>query len=162
MHEFFQRHNAVIYAFALKRLHEAADAADILNDVMLQIWQKAHTFEGRSKVRTWVLGIANYKILDMLRKRGRTDHEELDEQIVDENADAGLANISMAQDADAVKQCMENLSDMHRQVVHLAFFEDMPYPEIAQVLDCPAGTVKTRMMHAKNNLKRCLQRIMQA
>ena len=97
-----------------------------------------------------------------MRKRGRTQHDELDDQIEDEDADIGLIDISTAQDADAVKTCMDKLSDSHKQVVHLAFFEDMPYPEIAVALECPPGTVKTRVMHAKKNLKNCLQRIMNA
>jgi len=162
MQDFFHRHHTSVYAFAIKRLSEAADAADVVNDVMLQVWQKAGTFEGRSKVRTWMLGIANNKVLDHFRKRGRDRHEELDDQIEDEAANTGLLDISLAQDADAILHCMEKLSDAHRRVVHLAFYEDLPYPEIAQVLECPPGTVKTRMMHAKNNLKRCLQTRMSA
>lgn len=157
MQEFFQRMYPVVYAFSYKRLIESADAADVVNEVMLQIWQKAHTFEGRSKAKTWVLGITHNKVVDHLRKRLRNQYDELDEQIEDETANSGMLDISLAQDADAVKHCMDKLSDTHRQVVHLAFYEDMPYPEIAQVLDCPTGTVKTRMMHAKNNLRRCLQ-----
>jgi len=157
MHEFFKIFAQIIYAFALSRLNVNADAADVVNDVMLQVWKNAHRFEGRSKVKTWVLGIANHKVLDVFRKRGRVQFDELDDQIADESSDAGLAEIALAQDAKSIQHCMEKLSQSHRQVVHLAFFEDMPYPEIAETINCPTGTVKTRMMHAKNNLKRCLQ-----
>lgn len=160
MNEFFSIYNSVVYAFALKRLNIAADAADVLNEVMILVWQKAHSFEGRSKVKTWLLGITNNKILDLLRKRGRVQYDEIDDQLEDENAGSGLLDISQAQDAIAIKQCMDKLSDSHQQVVHLTFYEELSYPEIAEVLGCPAGTVKTRMMHAKTNLKRCLQSLM--
>jgi len=162
MHDFFKVFAPIVYAFALNRLSEGADAADVVNDVMLQVWKNAHQFEARSKVKTWVLGIANFKILDVFRKRGRVQLDELDDQIADDVLETGFSEIALEQDAKSIKHCMEKLSQNHRQVVHLAFFEDMAYPEIAETIDCPTGTVKTRMMHAKNNLKRCLQALQAA
>ena len=160
MHEFFSGFSQVVYAFAMNRLKDAADASDVVNDVMLQVWKHAGRFESRSKVKTWLLGIANHKVLDAFRKRGQVQFEEVDEQIADESSDIGVLEISMLQDAKSIRDCMEKLSENHRQVVHLAFFEDLPYPEIADILNCPTGTVKTRMMHAKNSLKRCLEALM--
>lgn len=157
MNRFFQRHHQSVYVYALRRLNEPADAADVLNDVMLQVWRGADRFAGQSKVTTWLLGIANHKILDIYRRRKRTEYDELDDSHVDEQADNALNSIAMSQDAALIKRCMEKLSALHREVVHLAFYEDMAYPDIAQVLNCPTGTVKTRMMHARKNLKRCLQ-----
>ena len=157
LNQFFQRHHQSVYLYALRRLNEAADAADVLNDVMLQVWRGADRFAGQSKVTTWLLGIANHKILDIYRHRKRTDYEELDECIEDEDADNALSGIALAQDAALIKHCMDKLSNAHREVVHLAYYEDMAYPDIAEVLGCPPGTVKTRMLHAKKNLKRCLQ-----
>lgn len=157
MNRFFQRHHQAVYAFALRRLNEPADASDVLNDVMLQVWRSADRFAGQSKVTTWLLGIANHKILDIYRRRGRHDYDELDDSYEDENADNAETDIALAQDANMIKHCMDKLSAAHREVVHLAFYEDMAYPDIAEVLDCPTGTIKTRMMHAKKNLKRCLR-----
>jgi RNA polymerase sigma-70 factor (ECF subfamily) len=153
---FYDSHHKRIYAFALKRLREPAEAAEVLNEVMLHVWRRAGTFEGRSKVSTWVLGIANHKVLDCLRRRGTRTLEELDDNLLDANADCTKA-LSAAQDAILVKRCMENLSDVHRQVMHLAFFEDLPYPEIAQIVDAPVGTIKTRVFHAKRLLQECLE-----
>lgn len=160
MHEFFSGFSQTVYAFAMSRLKNAADASDVLNDVMLQVWNHAGRFESRSKVKTWLLGIANHKVLDVFRKRGQMQFEEIDEQIADESTDIGALEISMLQEAKSIQRCMDKLSENHRQVVHLAFFEDLPYPEIADILNCPTGTVKTRMMHAKNNLRRCLEILM--
>lgn len=157
MNQFFQRHHQSVYTFALRRLNEPADAADVLNDVMLQVWRGADRFAGQSKVTTWLLGIANHKIMDTYRKRKRHDHEELDHACEDQHAANEGFDIALAQDATMVKHCMDRLSEAHREVVHLTFFEDMSYPDIAKVVGCPPGTVKTRMMHAKKNLKRCLQ-----
>lgn len=154
--QFYRTYHARVYAFVLRRLSDPAEAAEILNEVMLEIWRKAGRFEGRSQALTWVLGIANNKALDALRRRGRREVEELDESLPDEDAAPAAELLAAAQNAEFVRRCMEKLSDTHRLMVHLAFFEDLPYPDIARVANCPVGTVKTRVFHAKRLLKECL------
>jgi RNA polymerase sigma-70 factor (ECF subfamily) len=156
MRQFFDAHQRLVYSFALRRLSDAADAADVLNDVMLQVWRSADRFAGKSKVTTWLLGIANHKVLDIYRRRGRNDYDELDDTFEDENAEVAGASIALAEDADLVRRCLDKLSEAHREVVYLTFYEEMSYPDIAEALDCPTGTIKTRMMHAKKHLHRCL------
>lgn len=157
---FYNAHHGRVYAFALKRLKNPAEAADVLNEVMLEVWRSASRYEGRSKVTTWLLGIANHKVIDTLRKRGRHSAEELDFEPIDENQSTVLDALAGAEDAGRVRECIAQLSDAHRAVVHLAFFEDLSYGEIAQVADIPEGTVKTRMYHAKQLLKRCLSKLL--
>ena len=154
--QFYQAYHARVYAFVLRRCGDPAESADILNEVMIEVWRRADRFEGRSQALTWVLGIAHHKVLDALRRRGRREMDELDESMPDDNAVNTADLLSAAQNAEFVRRCMEKLSDSHRLMVHLAFFEDMPYPEIARIADCPVGTVKTRVFHAKRLLKECL------
>ncbi len=158
--EFYQIFHSSVYSFALKLLKDPVDAAEILNEVMVEVWRCAERFEGRSKARTWVMGITHHKIVDQLRRRGRHKTEEIDPDIPDENTSVVLDAIVSAENARFIRFCMEKLSDAHRQVVHLTFFEDFSYPEIAQILNCPLGTLKTRMFHAKQLLKKCLARLM--
>jgi RNA polymerase sigma-70 factor (ECF subfamily) len=146
-----------VYSFALSRLNDPHAAADVLNEVMLEVWRRAASFEGRSKVSTWVLGIAHHKIIDHFRKVKRHAHEELDPEIPDESDPTAADILSAVEDSDQLRHCLEELSDAHRQVVHLAFFEDLHYADIARLVGCPEGTVKTRMFHAKAALKRCLR-----
>jgi RNA polymerase sigma-70 factor (ECF subfamily) len=157
MEQLYQHFESRLYHFALNRLHDSFEAADVVNEVMLQVWRGAARFQGRSKVSTWVFGIAHNKIVDRLRKLGRARLDEIDPQQPDEDAPM-LADVVAAVEASGrLRECIERLSDAHRQVVHLAFFEDLPYPEIAEILACPQGTVKTRMFHARRQLKQCLQ-----
>jgi RNA polymerase sigma-70 factor (ECF subfamily) len=155
---FYRSLGGTVYSFAHARLRSSQDASEILNEVMLEVWHSASRYEGRSTVRTWVLGITHHKILDRLRKRQR-DALNCDEQKEIADDAAGPAELmAAAENRDWVWHCLEQLSDSHRQVVYLAFFEELPYSEIATVLQCPEGTVKTRMYHAKQHFKRCLSK----
>jgi len=159
MHSFYECHAQAVYSFALRRLDEPADAADLLHEVMLEVWQKAGRYQGRSRVRTWLLGIANHKILDRLRALGRAreraDTAEPDSQA--QSSGGALAALTAAAETRWIRHCLERLSAIHRQVMHLAFFQELSYPEIAEILGCPPGTVKTRMMHARSRMKHCLE-----
>lgn len=157
--EFYQLYHARIYSFIAKRVHNSADAADVLNEVMMEVWRHAAAFQGRSQVLTWVLGIAHHKTVDCLRRH--SPHLELEDGVEEnmEDEHEGAAEIlARQQDAALMRYCIEKLSDNHRTVVHLAFFQELNYTEIAKILACPEGTVKTRMFHAKQKLKDCLLR----
>ncbi len=159
MSRFYDQFHSIVYNFALRRMREPSDAAEVLNQVMLEVWRTAHRFEGRSKVSTWLLGITNFKIIDALRKIGRHEGDEIPADMTDENDQTALDSIALSENAAFIRRCMEKLSDAHQQVVHLAFFEDLSYSEIGEIADCPEGTVKTRMYHAKTALKKCLKKL---
>jgi RNA polymerase sigma-70 factor (ECF subfamily) len=131
------------------------DASDILHDTMLEIWRKADRFQGRSSVKSWMFSIARNKAIDRNRKGARTVLAEPDENIADESPQPDDI-VDAFQDAKRVRACIEKLSAVHKAAIHLAFFEGLTYPEIAQIEGCPVGTVKTRIMHAKKLLLRCL------
>jgi RNA polymerase sigma-70 factor (ECF subfamily) len=161
MSQLYLDHESSIYAFAMKKLNDSQAAADIVHDVMMAIWKSTAGFRGKSSLKSWVLGIAHNKIVDHIRRSVRHDADELDESMNQTEDDSISASpfdmVQAAQNSSFLKYCLEKLSDLHRQVVHLAFFEDLPYGEIAEIIGKPEGTVKTRMFHARQALKRCLQ-----
>lgn len=153
---FYKSVQGPVYAFILKRMRNSADASEVLNEVMLEAWRSAARFEGRSKALTWVIGIAQHKMIDQLRKRRDHLNDEVLEAMPDPHAVDMSAVLANAGDAELVRRCIERLSEDHRMVVHLAFYEEMSYTEIAEIAASPIGTIKTRMFHAKQSLKRCL------
>ncbi len=156
--EFYRQFEKRIFAFAQIRLNDFHEAADLLNEVMLEVWRGAGRYEGRSSVTSWVFGIAHHKVIDRLRKKGKHHWEELESAETVES-DQNLEDLlNHAQLGEHIQRCMEKLSDDHRQVVHLAFFEDLSYREVGQIMGSPEGTIKARMFHAKQALKRCLSR----
>ncbi len=163
---FYQLYEPRVYRYALSRLNDSFEAADTLNEVMMEVWKYAERFEGRSKVSTWLLGITHHKVYDRLRKRKKTnledDIDDFTNQLTDDNSIHMEQVIAGADDADMIKSCMNKLSSPQREVIHLAFYEDMHYQEIAKISDCPEGTVKTRVFHAKQSLKKCIAKLMAA
>ena len=156
--QFFRVFEPKIFAFAKIRLNDSQEASDLLHEVMWEVWRSAGRFEGRSSVTSWVFGIAHHKVVDRIRSRSKHSAEPLDEiaEIESDQDVEGL--ITQKQMGTHLQHCMEKLSDDHRQVVHLAFFEDLSYREISDIVGSPEGTLKARMFHAKQALKRCLSR----
>ena len=162
LRQFYERFHGVVYQFSLRTVNNAADAAEVLNEVMLEVWRRAATFAGQSQVRTWLLSITRYKSVDLLRRKRPSemlDEASLEDEASDEACPASLA-IELSQQGEQVRQCLDRLKDGHRQVVYLTFFEELSYPEIAAIMDIPNGTVKTRMLHAKQQLLQCLRRLL--
>lgn len=157
LRDLYHRYESRVYRFALTRLGEAADAADVVNDVMLQVWRSAERFQGRSRVSTWILGIAHHKVIDRLRQRGRQESDELDDRMVDDSSPDSLREAVAEQEIRQLQFCMKRLSAIQRQVLELTFLEQCSYGEISDILSCPQGTVKTRVFHARKLLRECIE-----
>jgi len=163
MAEFYNNYENPVYRFILSRMNDPFEAADILNEVMLEVWRGAGRFQGRSAVKSWIFGIARHKTLDRLRSRHRNAAragEEPSEDIADESAVDPTEAIAATQHAEFVRHCLDRMSAAHREVLHLTFFEDLTYGQIAEIAGCPEGTVKTRMYHAKRAMQHCLAKLM--
>jgi RNA polymerase sigma factor (sigma-70 family) len=144
-----------VFRFILSKLNDPHEAADILNEVFMEIWRTAGRFEGRSTAKTWIFGIAYRKTMDHFRKTRRvTVSDDIPEQ-EDEGPDA-LTCLAAAEEAEHIRHCLGTLSLDHRAAVELAFYEDLSYPEIARITGAPEGTIKTRVFHAKKLLLLCL------
>ncbi|MFT5111402.1 MAG: RNA polymerase sigma-70 factor (ECF subfamily) [Parasphingorhabdus sp.] len=159
MTRFYKAHESRIYAFALKKVNDPHASADIVIETMMAVWTGAGSYKGTAKVSTWLFGIAHRKSIDVLRKRGRQETDELDFDIEDESSDFSLA-LEAIEDGAQLHQCIKALPAAQQEIVHLAFFEDLSYPEISAITDCAEGTIKSRIFHAKSKLKQCVERLM--
>jgi RNA polymerase sigma factor (sigma-70 family) len=126
-----------------------------LNDTMLAVWRRAHTYNGQSKPSTWIFAIAYRTACKSMRWQD-APVEDLpeDEQASD---DAGPERQSSdRQIRAALLRALDSLSHEQRNVLVLTYFHDLPYAEIAQVMNCPVDTVKTRMFHGRRRLRALL------
>lgn len=144
-----------IFRFLQSKLNDPFESADVLHDVFIEVWRSASKFEGRSKVQTWIMGIAYRKAIDVHRKRGRMTVTDDIPETADDSPDA-VACLTAGQEAEHVRHCISTLGEDHRSAITMAFFQDMAYGEIAEVTGVPEGTIKTRIFHAKKLLMRCL------
>jgi len=137
----------------LSHLMRQTDAIEeALNDTMMVVWQRAEGFDGRSKLSTWIFGIAYRKALKALSRQDLP----VDGDEVEEASDPGPGpeqQLGLTQLRGRLRQAMAELSPEHRAVVELCYFHDMAYAEIAEVVGCPAETVKTRMFYARRRLR---------
>lgn len=123
---------------------------EVLNDTMMVAWTRIEAFEGRSRLSTWLFGIAYRQALSALRRLD--EPAETDE--AEPSGDATPEELGAATRAQVVlARAIEELSPPHRAVVNLTYYQELDYREIAEILDCPVGTIKTRMFHARRHLK---------
>lgn len=151
----YERHSDALFHFIRSRLRDPFEAGDVMQEVFLEIWRASARFEGRSAAKTWIFGIARNKAVDRMRRGARMVLAEPDEGAPDD-APNPEAVLEAASDAARVRECIGRLSDTHRSAIHLAFYSELPYGEIADVEGVPVGTIKTRILHAKRLLMHCL------
>ncbi|MBZ9881805.1 sigma-70 family RNA polymerase sigma factor [Mesorhizobium sp. CA10] len=153
----FMRHHARIYRFVARQTGSEMMADDITNEVFLELWKQAPSFEGRSEVSTWLLGIARFKALSMLRKKKEDWIDDDDAAQIPDGADTPEV-VTMKEDkAAALRRFVDALPEEHRTVIDLAYYHGQSVTEIGEVLDIPVATVKTRMFYARKKLGEALK-----
>jgi RNA polymerase sigma factor (sigma-70 family) len=142
--------------FLLNMLRHPQLAEEALDDAMMVVWRRPEGFNGTSKVSTWIFAIA-YRTALKARSRHREPMEEPDLARTPSEEPDPEQRLGIREANRDLLRAMGRLSAEHRAVVDLTYFHDVGYREIAEILDCPVGTVKTRMHHAKRHLKGFLQ-----
>jgi RNA polymerase sigma-70 factor (ECF subfamily) len=128
---------------------------EVLNDTMMVLWRRPEGFNGASKLSTWVFGIAYRKALKTLKRRQDAAYDPRADRR--ESFEPGPEQLMGNKQVQRVLlEAMARLSADHRAVVDLTYFHEIGYREIAEIMDCPVDTVKTRMFHARRHLKAIL------
>jgi len=155
MKQVYQLHSGPLFHFVKNWLADPHEASDIVHETMLEVWKRADRFQGRSSLKSWIFSIARNKSIDKNRKSSRLSYTDEMPEMADDGFNP-MEAMEVSQDAAILKACIANLSETHRRMIHLAFYEDLSYREISDIEKCPIGTVKTRILHAKKLLMRDL------
>lgn len=151
----YRRHYRKILDFSARLSGRADLAEELANETFKAAWLGAARFENRSKVSTWLFGIA-FRLAQKARaaqaRAAPTIAYEEDAHAPASDGDDVEAALLRSQIARALTQ----LSEEHRTVVELTYYQGLHYSEIAEITACPVGTVKTRMMHARRRLRALL------
>ncbi len=149
-----------IKGFMMRKGADAELAEDLAQDTMITVWRKAHMYSSeRGSVSTWIFTIARNRRIDWARKlKGMqfSDITELEQPSDDPHADEIVLG---HQEAKSVAAAVEQLPADQKQVISMAFMEDMTQQEISQRLSVPLGTVKSRMRLAYQKLSRSLEEL---
>jgi len=141
--------------FLLNILRRPQLAEEALNDTLMVVWRRPERYNGASKVSTWIFAIA-YRTA--LKARLRHDEPREDPGVLSRTSPEANPEeqIWQRQTHERLQSAMNQLSTDHRAVLDLTYFHEAGYREIAEIMDCPLGTVKTRMHHARMHLKQAM------
>lgn len=153
----YRRFERRVYRYVYSLVHSTTLAEEVVIDTMTAVWRGAQGFGGSSRVSTWIFGIARHKALDALRKSTNKTVSLDTIDAVEDTADGAAQVAERRSDARSMLRALALLSDDHREVLQLAFYEELPYDEIATLLAIPTNTVKTRVYYAKQQLKQHLE-----
>ena len=164
----YERSSTHLLGVILRIQRDRAQAEDILQEVYVNVWRAARSFDAaQSQPLTWLTSIARNRAIDSLRRTQtqpqlqtqfiNPDNEDSDVyDTVASDAPGPLDLLSRASDARALATCMEGLSAPQRQSVALAFFDGLSHAEVAENMAQPLGTVKSWVRRALQSLKNCL------
>jgi RNA polymerase sigma-70 factor (ECF subfamily) len=160
--QLYDRYVNILYATAMKFLKEDADAQDVVQDVFIQIWDKAKLYDpAKGKPLTWALTLTRNRSIDRIRAiqrrtRLRDDFEK--ETVLDESAGVreALSGVDASEKSQILRDAVGRLSPEQRKVIELAFFRGFTQSEIADRLGEPLGTVKARARRGLMKLKEIL------
>jgi RNA polymerase sigma-70 factor (ECF subfamily) len=157
MQVLFARHHVRVYRFVLRLVRNEASAEDLISEVFLDVWRQADRFEGRSAVSTWLLAIARFKALSAMRRK---PDEELDDEAagaIEDASDTPEVSLQKKDKGAVLRNCLEQLSREHREVIDLVYYHEKSVEEVAEIVGIPEATVKTRMFYARKKLSELLK-----
>lgn len=150
--ELYRLYHPRLTRFLINLVRRPPLVEEVLNDTLMVVWERGDSFNGTSKLSTWIFAIAYRKAMKALRRQ--------DEAVEDVEAERRTSSDPGPDDAlgqrklhALLMEAMSELSPDHRAVVDLTYFHEIGYREIASILDCPVNTVKTRMFHARRHLR---------
>ncbi len=158
--ELYDRLAGIVHALALRVVGDPARAENTVQKVFLTIWKKAHLYDAnRSSAKTWIFSIARNQAIDEWRRlKTRRRTEELDElTLVDSGKLDPLTSTIEGERSVLVREALDSLPGEQRQALLLAYFSGLSHSQIAEHLETPLGTVKTRIQLGLNKLRRKLR-----
>ncbi len=158
--QLYDRYSSIVYTFVLRIVKTAEEAEDLLQEVFLQVWNKSTLFsENKGSVYTWIITIARHRAIDQLRSKESSMRAS---RIEDDSALSIPTEIFMdnplhaaiSSEFDAlVKGGLASLTDDQRSIIELSYYEGFTQAQIAERLNAPLGTVKTRMRQGLQKLR---------
>ena len=157
MRALYLKHHVRVYRFVMRLVRNQTVAEDVISDVFLDVWRQAGSFEGRSAVSTWLLAIARFKALSVLRRKPDEELNDTGAAAVPDPTDDPEVAVQKKNTGEILRECLNTLSREHREVIDLVYYHEKTVDEVAQIVGIPEATVKTRMFYARKKLSGLLK-----
>ena len=157
MQALYARHHVKVFRFVLRLVRNEASAQDLISEVFLDVWRQAERFEGRAAVSTWILAIARFKALSVMRRRTEAELDEETAEAIEDGTDTPEVALQKKDKGEILRRCLAQLSPDHREVIDLVYYHEKSVEEVAEIVNIPENTVKTRMFYARKKLAELLK-----
>ena len=157
MRVLFARHHVRVYRFVVRLVRDETLAEDVVGEMFLDVWRQAATFKARAAVSTWLLAIARFKALSLLRRKGEETLDEEAARAIEDPADDPEVAVRKKERSEILRRCWSKLSPEHRDIIDLVYYQEKAIVEVAEIIGIPENTVKTRMFYARKRLSELLR-----
>ncbi len=156
--DLFTHYGPILKGFMMRKGATPEVAEDLAQDTMVQVWRKASLYSpGKGSVSTWIFTIARNLRIDTFRRARGVRFEEISNFDFESDEPSGEDAVTGIQESAIVSDAVKTLPAEQREVILLAFRDDLTHMEIAEQLDLPLGTVKSRMRLAYGKLSDVLE-----
>lgn len=146
-----------VKAYMMRLGSDGASAEEITQEALAAVWRKAGQYDpAKAGASTWIFTIARNLRIDAFRKENRPELDPNDPALVPEPDSSAEETVFASQRAQHIQVALRDLPEEQRRVVHLSFYEDRTHTEIAEQLDLPLGTVKSRLRLAFQRIRNSL------
>jgi RNA polymerase sigma-70 factor (ECF subfamily) len=153
----YDRYGRIVYGMSYRITNDAQLAEEATQDTFLTLWRRADRYDPeRAKLTTWLFVIARNRAIELVRARKRTPEPQEDVEPAGEEADTAEL-VALADDAERVARAMAELPESQLEVIRMAYFDGLSHAEIADRIDQPLGTVKSRIRLGLNRLRSLLE-----
>lgn len=150
----YERYSSIMLGLGVKLLRRRGEAEDVLHDVFVEAWRKAATYDAaRGTVRSWLLLRMRSRSLDRLKSPRLARTVPMDEPIENKLTSDAPEPPKLGTERRALYDAMTSLPEEQRRPLEMVYFAGMTVQEVADRLDVPSGTVKSRMAAARKALR---------
>lgn len=159
----YNHYQASLYAFIRLRVRDEAAAEEILNDTFMIAIKKPEQFDGHSEYKTWLCGIAKNVCGTWIRKQNTGVARsiiEVEEDVFENLPSPDWDIVSKLEDQemdDVLRECIDKLPVTHKEAFYWTWFEEEPMDVVAERLECPIGTIKSRLFNARAKIAECVK-----
>ena len=152
----YVRHHVRVFRFVMRLVGNEPTAEEVVNEVFLEAWRHAQDFRGRSRVTTWLLSIARFKIISECRRRSEAQLDEAVAAVIEDPGDPPSISMEKHERSDILQECLAKLTPIHREVINLIYYQGRNVEEVARFTGAPVSTIKTRMHYARSRMAELL------